>query len=80
MHSVGTFEAKTHLAGLIERVTRGEKILITRRGKAVAMLVPPEPSGKEVRATIDAMRALREGNVLGDDLTIRDLIEEDRRY
>lgn len=42
MDSVGSFEAKTHLPRLLERVAGGERILITNRGKPVAMLVPPE--------------------------------------
>jgi prevent-host-death family protein len=42
MESVGTFEAKTHLTRLLERVAKGERIVITNRGKPVAMLVPPE--------------------------------------
>jgi prevent-host-death family protein len=42
MESVGTFEAKTHLTRLLARVARGEKIVITNRGRPVAMLVPPE--------------------------------------
>jgi prevent-host-death family protein len=42
MTSVGTFEAKTHLTQLLERVAKGERIVITNRGKPVAMLVPPE--------------------------------------
>jgi len=42
VESIGTFEAKTHLTRLLERVAKGERILITNRGKAVAMLVPPE--------------------------------------
>jgi prevent-host-death family protein len=42
MTTVGTFEAKTHLTRLLERVARGERIVITNRGKPVAMLVPPE--------------------------------------
>jgi prevent-host-death family protein len=40
MTSVGAFEAKTHFSQLLERVERGEEIVITRRGKAVARLVP----------------------------------------
>jgi prevent-host-death family protein len=47
MESVGTFEAKTHLTRLLERVARGERIVITHRGKPVAMLVPP---GEDVAA------------------------------
>jgi prevent-host-death family protein len=42
MTSVGTFEAKTHLTRLLERVANGERIMITNRGRPVAMLVPPE--------------------------------------
>lgn len=42
--SIGSFEAKTHFSQLIERVSRGEEIMITRRGKPVAKLVPATPS------------------------------------
>lgn len=38
--SVGVHEAKTHLSRLLERVTAGEEIVITRRGEEVARLVP----------------------------------------
>lgn len=38
--SVGVHEAKTHLSRLIELVGAGEKVTITRRGEAVAKLVP----------------------------------------
>jgi prevent-host-death family protein len=40
MTTVGTFEAKTRLSALLERVELGEEITITRHGKAVARLVP----------------------------------------
>ncbi len=42
MTTVGTFEAKTHLTQLLDRVAKGERIIITNRGRPVAMLVPPE--------------------------------------
>jgi prevent-host-death family protein len=45
MDSVGAFEAKTHLSDLLDRVSRGEKITITRHGVPVAMLVPVEDTG-----------------------------------
>lgn len=38
--TVGAFEAKTHFSALLERAERGEEIVITRRGKAVAKIVP----------------------------------------
>jgi prevent-host-death family protein len=37
--SVGVHEAKTHLSRLLERVSAGEEIAITRRGEEVARLV-----------------------------------------
>src|SRR5262249_30070264 len=80
--SVGSFEAKTHLPALLERVAKGERITITRHGKPVAQLVPVVSETRpDVRAVVEAMRTLRDKNgpVLGDDLTIRDLIEEGRR-
>ena len=41
MRSVGAFEAKTHLAALLDAVSAGEQITITRHGRPVARLLPP---------------------------------------
>lgn len=38
--SVGIHEAKTHLSRLLEDVAAGEEVVITRRGEAVATLIP----------------------------------------
>ena len=43
MESVGSFEAKTHLPQLLERVAQGEEFTITKHGKPVARLVPASP-------------------------------------
>ena len=51
MESVGACEAKTHLPRLLERVSRGESLTITRHGRPVARLVPVEDD--------DRSRALR---------------------
>lgn len=83
MTVVGTFEAKTHLTSLLQRVARGERVVITRRGKPVAMLVPPQAEApKDAARVVREMLAYRDehGPRLGPDLTIRDLIEEGRRY
>ena len=40
METVGSFDAKTNFSALLERVERGEQIVITRRGKPVARLMP----------------------------------------
>jgi len=81
MQFVGSYEAKTHLPQLLDRVARGEEIVITRNGRPVARLVP-EPATEEadVRAVIARVREFRKGRRLGDDLTVRQLVEEGRRY
>ncbi|HLA93963.1 MAG TPA: type II toxin-antitoxin system Phd/YefM family antitoxin [Actinomycetota bacterium] len=42
--TVNVHEAKTHLSRLLERVERGEEIVIARSGKPIARLVPIDPS------------------------------------
>jgi prevent-host-death family protein len=44
--SVGVHEAKTHLSRLLEDVAAGEEVVITRRGEAVATLIPVQASAK----------------------------------
>jgi prevent-host-death family protein len=81
METVGAYEAKTHLPQLLDRVARGEEILITRNGRPVARLVP-EPADEitDIRSVIAEIREFRKGRKLGDDITIRELIEEGRRF
>jgi prevent-host-death family protein len=81
MTTVGSYEAKTHLPQLLERVARGETILITRHGQAIAKLVPAESEDKpDVREAVRKLRELRKGVTLGPDLTVRQLIDEGRRF
>jgi antitoxin (DNA-binding transcriptional repressor) of toxin-antitoxin stability system len=44
MTSVTVQEAKTHFSALLARIERGERVVILRHGKAVAML-GPVPTG-----------------------------------
>lgn len=77
---VGCSEARTHLPELLDRAAGGERITITRRGAPVAMLVPPQVIDRaKVEAAVEAMQAFGKGRTLGG-LTIRELIEEGRRY
>jgi prevent-host-death family protein len=83
MTKIGAFAAKTHLAQLLERVAHGEKVLITRRGKPVAMLVPPESERPaDVSAVVREMLDARDqgGPRLGKGLTARELREAGRRF
>ena len=82
MESVSSFEAKTHLPQLLERVAQGEEFIITRHGKPVARLAPAQPARPkvDVRQVIEELKAFSKGNTLGEGVTIRDLIEEGRRF
>lgn len=40
MYTVGAFEAKTHFSSLLEEVEKGQQIVITKHGRAVAKLSP----------------------------------------
>ena len=78
METVGAYEAKTHLAQLLERVAGGEKIAITRHGVPVAILQPADPARQTpVRTVIEQIRSFRKGCRLSG-LSLRDLIEEGR--
>ncbi len=80
MKTVGAYEAKTHLPRLLEEVAKGETITITKHGRPVARLVPArEGRRKTVDELIAEMREARRGNRL-EGITIRELIEEGRRF
>jgi len=80
MTTVGAFDAKTHLNDLLKRVSKGETIRITRRGVPVAKLVPADAGEKpEPSKLVQEIRQLRKGATLGR-ITIRELINEGRRY
>jgi prevent-host-death family protein len=80
MRTVGSYEAKTHLPRLLDEVAGGEEITITKHGVPVAVLVPPpEKKRRSTDEVIAELKELRKGVRLGEDLTIRELIEEGRR-
>ncbi|MFZ5708928.1 MAG: type II toxin-antitoxin system Phd/YefM family antitoxin [Pseudomonadota bacterium] len=61
MKHVGAFEAKTHLSQLLDLVEAGEEVIITRRGKEVARLVPSAAARQAGRETVFArVRKLRD--------------------
>ena len=77
---VGAYEAKTHLPQLLERVAKGERITITRHGVPVAVLVPAAAGEQpDVRAAVEEMKRFRKGRSL-KGLTIREMVEEGRRF
>jgi prevent-host-death family protein len=79
VETVGAYEAKTHLPKLLERVLKGERIIITKHGIPVAVLQPPDPAKNvDTQSVIVEIRKFRDKHSLGGT-SIRDMIEEGRR-
>lgn len=79
VHEVGAFEAKTHLSELLQRVKAGDRVVITRRGVPVAVLVPPgELERDHVAEVVESLRELRKRTKRGRT-SIRRMRDEGRR-
>jgi prevent-host-death family protein len=61
MARVTAFEAKTRFGQLLERVARGEEVIITKHDKPVARLIPEgRPGLDSVREAVSGLRNLRQ--------------------
>lgn len=80
MAMIGSFEAKNHLASLLDRVAKGEKITITRNGVPAALLVPVGPTEHKLsdQEIVQGMRDLRE-RVKPGKMSVHDMVNEGRR-
>ena len=80
MATVGAFEAKTRFSALLERVERGEQIVITRRGKPVAKLVRIEAAAhEEGNNLLERFKETRKNATLGG-LSWKELRDTGRKY
>jgi prevent-host-death family protein len=81
MREIQASEAKAHLPQLLDDVERGETLIITRHGRAIARIVPEvDRRQEEVDRAIASIRALRERN---RRVTVEELLsarDEGRRY
>ncbi len=81
MREVQASDAETHLPQLLDDVERGETIVITRHGRAIARLVPESARRQEeIDTAIEAIKALRSrtGKIAVDDLLAAR--HEDHKY
>lgn len=84
MTRVTAFEAKTRFGELLERVARGEEVVITRHARPVARLVPEGvPRLDQVRRSVQGLRDLqqrirRRSNARLSAREVRAAIEEGR--
>lgn len=74
MQTIGAFEAKTHFSALLEKVEKGEQIVITKHGRVVAKLVPATATNSlRSKKIISTLKALSRGHTLkGDWKKLRD--------
>ncbi|HET8875081.1 MAG TPA: type II toxin-antitoxin system prevent-host-death family antitoxin [Casimicrobiaceae bacterium] len=90
MNEIGSYEAKTHLPALLERVERGERFVITRHGRPVAELGPvARRDPQTIHAAVTAIDRLRNRlakrgvtlrDALGNPERIRDGLHEGHHY
>lgn len=57
MIKTGIKEARQNLASLLDKVQKGEEVLITKRGEPIAKLLP---SGPWIKAALKSHKELRE--------------------
>lgn len=81
MRRVGLFQAKNELSALVERASKGEEIMITRRGQEAAILAPASRRSRGApRDVVEHIRQTRKGARLPAGYTLRELVEEGRRF
>ena len=80
MKTIGSYEAKTHLSRLLDKVSKGARFTITKHGVPVALLVPAESTSKfDPRHVIQNLRTFRR-NIRLRGLSLRDMVQEGRRF
>lgn len=80
MAEVSAYEAKTHFSQLLARAEKGERITITKHGRAVAELGPTAPAKAMTKAeALERLKAFRATHSLGP-VSIRELIDEGRKW
>ena len=84
MATISAFEAKTRFGELLDRVSKGEEVVITRHDKPVARLVPEGAQRlDEVRRAAAGLRELqqrirRRSRAKLSDRDVRSAIDEGR--
>jgi prevent-host-death family protein len=76
METIGAFEAKNTLGRLLDRVERGEEIIVSRRGEPVARLVPADRTIDQGRAhqAVVSLRVLANELAAGEPVILQDLM------
>ncbi len=77
MHTVSVAEAKAHLSEILSKVEAGEELQITRRGRAVARLIP-EPKDSPCKPfDFAALTAFVDGQRMAAGNSLVDMRDQD---
>ena len=83
MRTLSLAEAKTHLSSVLDQVQAGEEIIITRRGKRVARVVPERDfSAQDQTAILSELRTFLERQKPAKETAVARIRElrDDARY
>ncbi len=76
MEYIGVSKFRENLMAYLKRVERGESIVITSRGKNVAVV---SPASCQMQAAREALRELRKGAAMGDIVMQKTSIREEKQ-
>lgn len=76
MKSTSIAEAKAHFSALLADVEVGDEIVIMRRGKPIARIVP-EPAATPTVFDLRALRAFVQAQPYRESLSVADMREQD---
>ncbi len=77
--TIGAYEAKTKLASLLARVSRGGEVIITKHEKPIARLLPVTQGARlPIQEALDGLAAIR-GRARRGSESLKELIVAGRR-
>ncbi|MDZ4756064.1 MAG: type II toxin-antitoxin system prevent-host-death family antitoxin [Phycisphaerae bacterium] len=82
MEIIPAFDAKTRLSELLDRAAKGETFQITKHGRPVGKLVPPD-GARDQQAILEAVQRLRRfrGQLKGMSVAdLRSMAHEGHRF
>ena len=82
METIGAFDAKTRLSELLARTAKGETFEITKHGRPVGRLVPPE-NARDRQASAAALGRLLAMKGIGGKMSreeLKAMIHEGHRF
>ena len=76
MKTANIAEAKSHFSALLAEVEAGKEVVIMRRGKPIARIIP-EPAASSSVFDLAALRAYIQAEPCRESLSVADMREQD---